>query len=467
MCSNNIAIRVGHLSKRYEIYQEPRDRLKQFVLPRLQRYVGIQPKHYYKEFWALHDLSIDIEKGEAVGVIGRNGAGKSTLLQLICGTLSPTSGFIELNGVVAALLELGSGFNPEFTGRENVYLNASLLGLSQKEIEEKFEEITEFADIGDFLEQSVKTYSSGMLMRLAFAVNTCVEPEILIVDEALGVGDTPFQSKCFKRLKQLMEDGTTILFVSHDMSTVRTICKRALWLKDGKAEMWGSASEVAREYTKYCWGQQGVDLKHTRINSTDDNPPEKEEEISENKSEEIGSNLLGLQWTKEKLMPLESSDRYGNYDIRITGLELRNQNGEIVNKCDYGEVLDFIYYMEANADVDSDISIGLLFRDVRGTAIYAANNFKHIDRIRAKKGQKIIAISKLAIPLSHQDYVIQLIAYGFDGGNRFVNGECDFSRAIIWDTIEKAMILTVLPNKPLSLSGPVHVDMNFNYQVLN
>ena len=166
--------------------------------------MGRVPKSYYREFWALKDVSFEVNKGEAVGIIGRNGAGKSTLLQLICGTLSPTSGTIEVDGTVAALLELGCGFNPEFTGRENVYLNASMLGLTQEKIDDKFDEIAAFADIGDFLEQPTKTYSSGMLMRLAFAVNTCVEPEILIVDEALGVGDAPFQSKCFKRLRQLI-----------------------------------------------------------------------------------------------------------------------------------------------------------------------------------------------------------------------------------------------------------------------
>ena len=203
MSSDNPAIRVQDLSKCYEIYVRPQDRLKQSIHPRLQRLVGRNPKSYYREFWALKDVSFEVNKGEAVGIIGRNGAGKSTLLQLVCGTLNPTSGSVEVEGTVAALLELGSGFNPEFTGRENVYLNASMLGLSQAAIDNKFDEIAAFADIGDFLEQPTKTYSSGMLMRLAFAVNTCVDPEILIVDEALGVGDAPFQSKCFKRLRQV------------------------------------------------------------------------------------------------------------------------------------------------------------------------------------------------------------------------------------------------------------------------
>ena len=194
--SSEIAIKVESLSKCYQIYNQPQDRLKQAIYPRLQRLMGKEPGSYAREFWALKDVSFEINKGEAVGIVGRNGAGKSTLLQLICGTLNPTSGSVEVKGTVAALLELGSGFNPEFTGRENVYLNASVLGLTQEKADEKFDEIAAFADIGDFLEQPAKTYSSGMLMRLAFAVNTCVDPDILIVDEALSVGDAPFQSKC-------------------------------------------------------------------------------------------------------------------------------------------------------------------------------------------------------------------------------------------------------------------------------
>ena len=185
---NDIAIRVSNLGKYYQIYDAPRDRLKQFVLSRLQRLIGKQPKQYFREFWALKEVSFEIKKGETVGIIGRNGSGKSTLLQMICGTLFPTNGTVETRGRIAALLELGSGFNPEFTGRENVYLNGAVLGLSKEEIDTRFDAIAAFADIGDFIEQPVKTYSSGMFVRLAFAIQANVDPEILIVDEALAGG---------------------------------------------------------------------------------------------------------------------------------------------------------------------------------------------------------------------------------------------------------------------------------------
>jgi lipopolysaccharide transport system ATP-binding protein len=202
MSSDVAAIRVNNLSKCYHIYDRPPDRLKQFVLPKLQQLVGRSPRPFYREFWALKDVSFEVNRGETVGVIGRNGSGKSTLLQLICGTLYTTSGSVETNGRVAALLELGSGFNPEFTGRENVYMNGSVLGLTKGEIDDRFDDIAAFADIGEFLEHPIKTYSTGMYTRLAFAVIAHVSAEILVIDEALAVGDAFFVQKCMRFLRK-------------------------------------------------------------------------------------------------------------------------------------------------------------------------------------------------------------------------------------------------------------------------
>lgn len=246
--SSEIAIKVENLSKCYQIYEQPRDRLKQFILPRLRGMVGLPPKQYFREFWALKDVSFEVKKGETVGIIGRNGSGKSTLLQMICGTLNPTSGSTQTNGRIAALLELGSGFNPEFSGRENVYLNGAVLGLTKQEIDARFEDIAAFADIGDFIEQSVKTYSSGMMVRLAFAISVCVSPDILIVDEALAVGDAAFQFKCLERLSELTESGVTLLFVSHDIGMIQSFCKRAIYLQGGELKNKGTPSQVAEHY---------------------------------------------------------------------------------------------------------------------------------------------------------------------------------------------------------------------------
>lgn len=247
---DDIAIHVQNLSKGYQIYDAPRDRLKQFIFPRISRMVGKSPKQYYREFSALTDISFDVKKGETVGIIGRNGAGKSTLLQIICGTLTPTCGMVNINGRVAALLELGSGFNPEFTGRENVRMNAGVLGLSDEEINARFDEIIAFADIGDFLDQPVKTYSSGMYVRLAFAVVVHVDADILIIDEALAVGDAFFQAKCMSRMKRIVDSGTTILFVSHDINSVKALCNRTLWLDRGIGRAFGETADVAKAYAQ-------------------------------------------------------------------------------------------------------------------------------------------------------------------------------------------------------------------------
>ncbi|PWB53169.1 MAG: ABC transporter ATP-binding protein [Nitrosomonadales bacterium] len=237
--SSDIAIKVENLSKCFHIYDKPRDRVRQLF--------ARGDKKYYREFWALKEVSFEIKKGETVGIIGRNGSGKSTLLQIICGTLTPTSGTVETHGRIAALLELGSGFNPEFTGRENVYMNGAVLGLSKQEIDAKFDDIAAFADIGDFIEQPVKTYSSGMMVRLAFAVIAHVDADILVVDEALAVGDAVFTQKCMRFLRGFMQRGA-LLFVSHDSAAVMGLCSLAVWLQTGSMRMLGDAKTVCEAY---------------------------------------------------------------------------------------------------------------------------------------------------------------------------------------------------------------------------
>jgi lipopolysaccharide transport system ATP-binding protein len=253
MSSNDIAIEVRKLAKIYNIYKRPQDRLKQSLVPRLQRMVGRPTMRYFREFWALRDVSFDVRKGETVGIIGRNGSGKSTLLQIVCGTLSATQGTVATQGRIAALLELGSGFNPQFTGRENVYLNGAILGLPKEEIDRRFDEIARFADIGEFIEQPVKMYSSGMTVRLAFAVQAMVDPDILIVDEALAVGDEKFQRKCFARLEELKSKGTAILFVSHSARQIIELCDKALLLENGERLMCAEPSQVVRAYQKLIY----------------------------------------------------------------------------------------------------------------------------------------------------------------------------------------------------------------------
>jgi lipopolysaccharide transport system ATP-binding protein len=263
---DDIAISIENVSKSYRKWDSPASRLFIPAWEALRAF--IQPDHsqsskdpykenkYCNDFWALRDISFEVKKGETVGIVGRNGSGKSTLLQIIAGTLQPTTGYVKINGRVAALLELGSGFNPEFTGRENVYLNASVLGLSRREIDARFDTIAEFADIGNFIDEPVKTYSSGMVLRLAFSVQTQVDPSIIIVDEALSVGDALFQKRCFQQLEKMQKSGTTLLLVSHEQEIVRTLTSRALFLKEGRIAAIGSSSEVILEYRRFLHDEE-------------------------------------------------------------------------------------------------------------------------------------------------------------------------------------------------------------------
>lgn len=239
--SSDRTISVHNLGKCYQMYENPRDRLLQMLFR--------GRRQYYREFWALQEVSFKLGRGEVLGIVGRNGAGKSTLLQLVCGTLSPTVGSVEVRGRVAALLELGAGFNPEFSGRENVYLSATVMGLSKDEIDQRYDEIVAFSGIGDFIDQPVKTYSSGMYVRLAFSVATSVEPDILIIDEALSVGDGAFARQSFDRIMNLKERGATILFCSHSMYHIEAICNRALWLDAGQVVMMDAPSKVATAFS--------------------------------------------------------------------------------------------------------------------------------------------------------------------------------------------------------------------------
>ncbi|KLD66150.1 ABC transporter ATP-binding protein [Dyella japonica] len=253
-------VRVDQASKCFRIYTSPSDRLRQYGARWMQRALpniaqrclpsGLANKTFHREFWALRNISFELKRGESVGILGMNGAGKSTLLQLVAGILKPTSGLIETNGRLAGLFELGSGFNPEFTGRENVFLNAAMLGFSRTEVLERFAAIEQFAGIGDFIDRPVKTYSSGMMVRLAFAVQVQLEPDVLIVDEALAVGDALFQKRCYARIERFLADGGSLLFVSHDQESVRTLTDRALLLRDGATVCEGTSSEVVLEYRR-------------------------------------------------------------------------------------------------------------------------------------------------------------------------------------------------------------------------
>ena len=395
MSSNDIAIRVSNLSKCYAIYDNPRDRLKQFVMPRLRRLLGRPPKSYYREFWALRDVSFEVKKGETVGIIGRNGSGKSTLLQMICGTLTPTNGSIQTNGRVAALLELGSGFNPEFTGRENVYMNAAVLGLTTDEIDARFDDIAAFADIGDFIEQSVKTYSSGMMVRLAFAVIAHVDADILVVDEALAVGDAFFTQKCMRFLRTFMKVGT-VLFVSHDTSSIKNLCNYAAWLEKGRVVKEGTPKDVCELYLEAFYeAQQGKSstTKFRALKKLDAPLPIKDQRL-----EFINTSNLRNDLQIFKFDPDAAS--FGKGGALIQDVRLLDQNEHPLAWIVGGEKVTLKIMVHAAKDFESPI-VGFYIKDRLGQILFGDNTYLSYKEqpVYCKKEQNLQADFVFFMPL--------------------------------------------------------------------
>jgi lipopolysaccharide transport system ATP-binding protein len=400
--ARDIAIRVQNLSKCYQIYDTPRDRLKQFFAPRLQSLVGQTLKQYFREFWALKDISFEIRKGETVGIIGRNGSGKSTLLQIICGTLTPTSGSVETRGRIAALLELGSGFNPEFTGRENVYMNASVLGLSNEEIDTRFDDIVAFADIGDFIDQPVKTYSSGMMVRLAFAVIAHVDADILVVDEALAVGDAFFTQKCMRFLRNFMKTGT-VLFVSHDTGSIRNLCTKAIWVEKGNVLQQGSPKDVCENYLEAFYeAQQGkgtttrikIDASHSIANAKDQ------------RQEFLNASSLRNDIQLFEFNP--DAPSFGKGEAQITSVRFLDMEGNPLAWVVGGEEVVLRVEAIAHSVLDSPI-IGFFIKDKLGQCLFGDNTWlSYMDApVGCAEGQHVVADFSFQIPrLSAGDYSI-------------------------------------------------------------
>ena len=402
----DIAISVQNLSKCYQIYDNPRDRLKQFVLPRLNRFAGNQQKQFFREFWALKDVSFEIKKGETVGIIGRNGSGKSTLLQLICGTLNPTTGSVQTNGRIAALLELGSGFNPEFTGRENVYMNAAILGLNQQEIDMRFDNIAAFADIGSFIEQPVKTYSSGMYLRLAFAVNIISEPEIMIVDEALAVGDMNFQAKCMTALTRIQNRGATVLFVSHDISALKGLCSRGVYLDNGAVQKIGHAGEVAELYVRRMREEANAEFATTnplKVAKIETEHPSKAQESS-NIQELSNIQDFKISAAFEKKV---THFRYGDGGAKITFAELLDEDLQPIHEVRFNQSILVRIYFETS--IEAEVSCNYYVMDDKKTLILGANlRLLGEPLIHLKKGGRYVVTYRTRLPLQEGNYSIQL-----------------------------------------------------------
>lgn len=364
MSFNEMAIRVEGVAKRFDIFDHPRDQLKQFFLPRLRRWFGLAPKQYFREFWALRDVFMDVRKGESCGIVGLNGSGKSTLLQIITGTLEPTIGRVTVHGRIAALLELGSGFNSEFTGRENVYMNGALLGFSRAEVDAKFASIEAFADIGDHFDQPMLTYSSGMQMRVAFAVATAFDPDILIIDEALAVGDAYFQQKCFHRIEKFKEAGGTLLFVSHDANTVKQLCDKVVLISHGVVLSQGSPKTVIDLYeglvakktdmseqdVSVDQGGTGADAAHGRAVALDDDSVD-----------------VNGTWTKATTITT-------NKDAELVDFRMLDSARRRVASIESESPLTVAFRVRLNKDFERP-AFGLIVRDRTGRSVFETSTY--------------------------------------------------------------------------------------------
>jgi len=378
------AITVTDIRKVYNIYDSPRDRLREVLSP--------TKKIYHREFWALDGVSFDVAHGETVGIIGRNGSGKSTLLQIICGILKPTTGTVSTSGRISALLELGTGFNPEFTGRENVYLSGALMGLGKDEIDARYQGIADFADIGDFINQPVKTYSSGMYVRLAFACAVNVDPEILVVDEALSVGDVFFQQKCFRKMAEFKERGKSLLMVSHDMNAVQKSCGRAVFLDNGRVMKAGDSREVINHYL------ETVLLKGERVRQKD-----------------FGEFPTGKRMTRQpsgedrcmkKANYNKNEFRYGNFKARIVDFSMVDERCMEIMAVSSGGMVGFRYEVAYDEPVEFPV-YGFTIKTKDGVTVYGNNTWYQGTVIEPKgRGDRVVVEFRQNINLAAGDYFI-------------------------------------------------------------
>jgi ABC-type polysaccharide/polyol phosphate transport system ATPase subunit len=358
---SDIAISVRNLSKKYRLYDSPQHRLKEALHP--------FRKKYHRDFWALKDVSFEVKRGETVGLIGRNGCGKSTLLQLICGTLTPSEGEVVVKGRISALLELGAGFNPQFTGRQNLYMNGALLGFTKEQMDERYPMIAEFADIGDFIDQPVKTYSSGMYVRLAFAIAINVDPDILIIDEALSVGDALFQQRCIARIRAMIDSGVTMLFVSHSAETIRALCKNGIWLENGCTRMIDEAVKVSNAYLNEIY------LESNRLKAERVLPSETSEQDSI--PEPVNRTII-----EEATRDVTTTK-----GINIHYVRLKNTRGEVVNAFHQGEDFEVEIQLSSGILVDN-LSVGILIKDNLGIDLTGESIFnKYRKGITLRQGE--------------------------------------------------------------------------------
>jgi len=421
------AIRVESVSKQYRIYNRPVDRLKESLTR------GRWKTH--REFWALSNISFEIEAGTTTGIIGPNGSGKSTLLQIITGTLEPTHGTVWHDGRIAALLELGAGFNPEFTGIENVFMNASLIGFSKSETQRLMPEIMSFAEIGEFIYQPVKTYSSGMYVRLAFAIAIATVPQILIIDEALSVGDAVFQHRCTRRIKELQENGTTILFVSHDLGAIRALCSRVILLNDGRVEADGAPTYALNRYQKVIMSREAAYLQESAEPQRID--PRREQNVGE---QNVGEPKLSAA--------ADETYRHGDGSAEILTVELLDTSGHPTEVVETGETLQCRVRVVFHAEFDDPV-FGFVIRNRHGIHLYGTNTkVQGIPTGRVRDGETLEVTFTFNCWLAPDSYSISIAVHDY--------------AAVSFDWLDGALFFRVVSAIPIEGVANLNADITVN-----
>ena len=423
-------ISVKNLTKTYRLYENTKQRILEGLFP------FVKPKH--QEFHALDDVSFDIHKGEIVGIIGKNGSGKSTLLKIITGVLQGTSGVVDVKGRVSALLELGSGFNPEYTGLENIYMNGTLMGVTREEMSKRVQEIVDFADIGDFINQPVKNYSSGMFVRLAFAVAINVDADILIVDEALAVGDVAFQAKCMAKMSQIMKKGTTILFVTHDMNTVKRLCQKCIYLKKGKKVMEGPAEELADIYLREV--REGMNAENQKVDIVYN-----ENQVQMINREDVDTTKIANDPDFDKKV---SAFREGNGAVKVTSFELTDMQGKNIKTVDFNQKVKLriaVEFME-----EKSVAVSYHIRDDKNLELLGSSTRVEMDSLlQGKKGDRFLVEFVTKVPLLEGAYNITLV----------VSEPVILNRTALFnDYIENVAVFEVLENPRAKLWDKVYIN---------
>ncbi len=463
-----VAISVRKISKMYPLYAKASDRMNQYLWSALYKFLPSKPREFYQEFWALRDISFEVKKGETVGIIGRNGSGKSTLLQIIAGIVTPTQGEVHLNGRVAALLELGSGFNPRFTGRENVYLNGAIWGLTQAEISNIFDDIAAFADIGQYIDQPVRVYSSGMFVRLAFAVQAFVPKQIFVVDEALAVGDEAFQRKCMAALQRFRENGGTVLLVSHDVPTIVRQCNRCLLLHQGQLITAGRSKPVADWYQKlmYSDSQQTVkilnSLRQQGLQREPNHPqvePQvkdmvgiKDDESQTTNHKQQTTDAEPVDWFDRNMLSTNNEVTYGRGDAEIIDYGMYNQHETQVNVLVTGRRYRWQYKVRFEQDA-YNVHFGMMLKTVDGLDVAGISSDREgvfFDHIPAMTVAEVTFSIKLNVMPG--TYFLNVGVYGN------VNGEFTY----LTRRVDICMI-RILPCDSRETYGLAYLEPRFNY----